>query len=193
MPWWMFAENWVVTCLNQMWEKPEGAELVSVGQVTSCGRSLTQQLLGRTCPLKYIPCKAKMLNYLLLPHVLTPISKDDGVSVSQEEVEVVGDWWFVPPICFHSPRGAASHSDPILSGLQLPSVNCQCLYQIGRVQLVSCQGQPSPCLAREKLQHLFSEWFKGLFDRRPSSYSCGFPSSWWGYKGSIPTENQQCK
>lgn len=37
------------------------------------------------------PCKAKMLNYLLLPHVLTPISKDDGVSVSQEEVEMVGD------------------------------------------------------------------------------------------------------
>lgn len=32
-----------------------------------------------------------MLNYLLLPHVLTPISKDDGVSVSQEEVEMVGD------------------------------------------------------------------------------------------------------
>lgn len=136
-----------------------------MGQVASCGRSLTQQLLGRTCPLEYIPCKAKMLNYLLLPHVLTPISKDNGVSVSQEEVEEVGDDLSLTSPS--SPRGAASHSDPILSGLQLPSVNCQCLYQIGHAQLVSCQGQPSPCLAREKLQHLFSEWFKGLFDRRP--------------------------
>lgn len=77
--------------------------------------------------------------------VLTLISKDDGASVSQEEAEVVGDG---SPyhLSSHSPKGDASHSDPILSGLQLPSVNCQCLYQKGHVQLASVRDSLVPAL-----------------------------------------------
>lgn len=77
--------------------------------------------------------------------MLTPISKDDGASVSQKEAEMVGD----NSLChlpFHSPRGGTSCSDPVLSGLQLPSVNCQCLYQKGHVQLVSVRDSPVPAL-----------------------------------------------
>lgn len=88
--------------------------------------------------------------------MLTPISKDDGASVSQEEAEMVAD-----NLLYHLlPQPKRWHFPLRPRLIRPPAAQCKLSMLIPKRACAAgvCQGQPSPCLVvpRKKLQQ-FSE------------------------------------